>query len=72
MKYTELTEILVHKQQLQSVYLGKHWFTMMCNHGSLLTVKDNRCVVEGFFWMFDDVVEVSDATFKDTTEVSWN
>jgi hypothetical protein len=57
---------------LWELYLSEHWLAMMRHHCALITVHCNTCSVEGFLRMFQVIVEICHATFKNTSEVAWN
>ena len=52
--------------------LCKDWFAMVCHHHSLLTVEDNRCVLERFLAVLENIVEIRDSSFKHATEIPWD
>lgn len=62
----------LHLLQGLRSYLCKHWFTVLSDHGALITVHSDAGVVEGLLGVFEDVVQVSDAALKHCAEVAWD
>ena len=45
---------------------------MTSDHRTLFTVQSDACIMERFFGVSQLEREISDTSFKDTPEVSWN
>lgn len=52
--------------------LCEYIFSMVGNHVGLFTIEDNGGVLERFFAILEDVIDVSHATLKKTAEISGN
>lgn len=57
---------------LSRLYLREHGLAVLCDHGALVTVQGHKVVVEGFFGVLQDVIELGGAPFEDAAEVARN
>lgn len=55
-----------------SYYLCKHRFSVLSDHGALITVHCDGGVVVRFFWVLEDVIQVCHTSFKDSAKITRN
>lgn len=53
-------------------HLCEHGLSILGDHGTLITVKGDKVIVEGLLGMFQHIVELSGAALEYTPEVPWN
>lgn len=53
-------------------YLGKHGFSMLSDHGALITVHCDGWVVVWLFWVLENVIQVCYTSFKDSAKITRN
>lgn len=56
----------------ENTHLCEHGFSILGDHGTLITVKGDKVIVEGLLGMFQHIVELSGTTLEYTPEVPWN
>jgi hypothetical protein len=52
-----------------SSYLGKHWFSVVCYHGGLVTIQSDWSVMKWFLGVFQYVIEICYSSLKYTPKV---
>lgn len=53
-------------------HLCEHGLSILGDHGTLITVKGDKVIVEGLLWVFQYIVELSRPALKYTPEVPRN